>query len=377
MGQHTQQRPVPVAPSVRRVPNTSRRALRLGGTSVTGGQRHWREEMSHLRTVILFLAAILMLPAAVHAADVQYPKLNLKLSTTVGEQSNPAVVGKEFARLIEEATKGSIRIRVYPSDQLSGGNMSKGVEMIRSGAIELAYEPVDVMAVLDKSLLALSIPWIFPDYQQAEDSLLGSGGEYIKKVLRPQGIEALGFIHNGFRQLTNSKREIRTPADLKGMKLRVPGGDVFVKFFRVFGADPVAMSFSELFTALQQGTVDGQENGFDLITANKFYEVQKFVTAWNYIYGSFALVINKGVWDKFDDNTKKLFQETAKKVCRLGNQNVVDSEMAKRKQISDFGCKVTDLTEAELQAFKAMLGDYYKDVKQTYGAEACAAFGVK
>ena len=326
---------------------------------------------------MFFLAAILMLPTVVCAADTPYPKLNLKISTTVGEQSNPAVMAKEFARLIEEATKGNIHIRVYPSDQLAGGNMSKGVEMIRSGAIELAYEPVDVMAVLDKSLLALSIPWIFANYQEAEDCLLGSGGDYVKKILRAQGIEALGFIHNGFRQLTNSKREIRTPADLKAMKLRVPGGDVFVKFFKVFGADPVAMSFSELFTALQQGTVDGQENGFDLVTANKFYEVQKYITAWNYIYGSFALVVNKGVWDKFDDNTKKLFQETAKKVCRLGNQNVVDSEAAKRKQVEDFGCKVTDLTAAELQAFKSMLGDYYKDVKQTYGEEACAAFGVK
>ncbi|MCC8193559.1 MAG: TRAP transporter substrate-binding protein DctP, partial [Deltaproteobacteria bacterium] len=101
-----------------------------------------------------------------------------------------------------------------------------------------------VMAVLDQSLLALSIPWIFTNYQEAEDSLLGAGGDYIKKTLRAQGIEAVGFIHNGFRQLTNSKREVRTPDDLKAMKLRVPGGDVFVKFFRAFGADPVAMSFS-------------------------------------------------------------------------------------------------------------------------------------
>ncbi|MCC8194227.1 MAG: TRAP transporter substrate-binding protein DctP, partial [Deltaproteobacteria bacterium] len=131
------------------------------------------------------------------------------------------------------------------------------------------------------------------------------------------------------------------------------------------------------FTALQQGTVDGQENGFDLIVANKFYEVQKYITAWNYSYGSFALVFSKKTWDTFDDNTKKLLQDKAREVCRLGNQSVVDGEQAKRKLVTDYGCKVTDLTPDELQAFKNMLGEYYESVKKTYGEEACAAFGIK
>jgi TRAP-type C4-dicarboxylate transport system substrate-binding protein len=207
--------------------------------------------------------------------------------------------------------------------------------------------------------------------------LLGTGGDYVKKALRAKGIETLCFIHNGFRQLTNSKKEIRTPDDLKAMKLRVPGGDVFVRFFRAFDADPVAMSFSELFTALQQGTVDGQENGFDLIVANKFYEVQKYITAWNYSYGSFALVFNKKTWDGFDDNTRKMLQEEAAQVCRQGNQNVVESEAAKRKLVEDHGVKVIDLTPGELQAFKDKLGDYYKNVKEAYGTEAAIAFGVE
>ncbi len=323
---------------------------------------------------LLFLIS-LVLPVMVQAAD--YPSLKLKMSTTVGEQSNAAQMAKLYAKEVAEASNGKIKIRVYPSDQLSGGNMSKGVEMIRTGAIDVAFEPVDVMAVLDQRLLALSIPWAFSNYQEAEDSLLGKGGDFVKAALGAQGIEALGFIHNGFRQLTNSVREIRTPEDLKAMKLRVPGGDVFVNFFRVFGADPVAMSFSELFTALQQGTVDGQENGFDLITANKFYEVQKYITAWNYSYGAFALVFNKSTWDGLDDATKKLLQEKAAEVCKMGNKKVVDGEAEKRKFITEYGCKITDLTPEELQAFKSMLGDYYAGVKKTYGDEACAAFGIK
>nr|WP_319515804.1 DctP family TRAP transporter solute-binding subunit [uncultured Cohaesibacter sp.] len=333
--------------------------------------------MLNCKSFIASFVAGLVLPACVYAADIEYPKLSLKMSTTVGEQSNAAQMAQEFSKVVKEASGGKIKIRVFPSDQLSGGNMSKGVEMIRSGAIDVAYEPVDVMAVLDQRLLALSIPWAFTSYKEAEESLLGEGGDFIKGALREQGIEALGFIHNGFRQLTNSKKTIRTPDDLKNMKLRVPGGDVFVNFFRVFGADPVAMSFSELFTALQQGTVDGQENGFDLITANKFYEVQKYITAWNYSYGSFALVFNKKTWDSFDENTQKLLKEKAAEINAMGNKNVEDGEKEKRAFLTDYGVEITDLTPEELQAFKGMLGDYYAGVKETYGAEAVAALGIK
>ena len=160
--------------------------------------------MSHCkRKLSWFLAAMLMIPAAAFAQN--FPKLSLKMSTTVGEQSNAAVMAKEFAKVVGEASGNSINIRVYPSDQLSGGNMSKGVEMIRSGAIDAAFEPVDVMAVLDQSLLALSIPWIYTNYDEAEKILLGTGGDYVKKALSAKGIQPLCFIHNGFRQLTNSK----------------------------------------------------------------------------------------------------------------------------------------------------------------------------
>lgn len=325
----------------------------------------------------LLCVAVLFALVLASAGAGEYQKLNLKMSTTVGEASNAAVMCKLFAQKVADATDGNIKIRVFPSDQLSGGNMSKGVEMIQRGSVDCAFEPVDVMAVLDQSLLALSIPWTYESYQEAEENLVGSGGDYIKKQLAAKNIECLGFIHNGFRQLTNNRNEVRKPDDLKGMKLRVPGGDVFVNFFRIFSADPIAMSFSELFTALQQGTVDGQENGFDLVTANKFFEVQKYITAWNYSYGSFALVFNKAKFDKLDDQTKELFREIAAEVCRQGNQNVVDQEAAKRKMCEDFGCKVIDLTPEELQAFKNMMGDYYAAMKAKYGEEACTALGIE
>ena len=309
--------------------------------------------------------------------DVKYPKMKILLSTTVSEQSNATVAGKLFAEKIADRTNGNIEVAVYSSDQLSGGNMSKGVEMLTQGAIDCAFEPVDVLAVLDKKLLALSLPWTFDSYEQAEASLNSTGGEFIREKLRAKDIETLGFIHNGFRQLTNSKRSVTTPDDIKNMKLRVPGGDVFMEFFKSLGADPVSMSFSELFTALQQGTVDGQENGFDLITSTKFYEVQKYITSWNYSYGAFAMAFSSKTWESLNDDTRKLFRETAAEICKIGCENVVNNEESQRQEIMDYGCELTDLTQEQIQVFKEQLTGYYVKMKAQYGEEACKAFGIE
>ena len=303
----------------------------------------------------------------------------LKMSTTVGEQSNAVVVAKAFADGVKAKTGGAVEISVYASDQLSGGDMAKGVENIQNGAVDCAFEPVDVMANLDKTLLTLSIPWTFESYQDARDSLAGEGGAYITKTLDAKGIHTLGFIHNGFRQLTNSKRTVATPDDIKNLKLRVPGGDVFMKFFKALGCDPVAMSFSELFTALQQGTVDGQENGYDLITTNKFYEVQPYITQWNYSYGAFALVFNKATWDGFDDELKAILEEEAAAACELGNKNVEDSELDKIELCKTAGCEITELSEEQIEAFRQVpaVQAYYDEMKALYGEEACKAFNIE
>ena len=317
--------------------------------------------------------------ASGEASSYSGKSYKLKMSSTVGEQSNAVVVAKSFAEDVKAKTGGAVEISVYASDQLSGGDMAKGVENIQGGSIDCAFEPVDVMANMDQTLLTLSIPWVYTSYQEAEDALKGEGGAYITKALDAKGIHTLGFIHNGFRQLTNNKRQVTTPDDIKAMKLRVPGGDVFMKFWKAVGADPVAMAFSELFTALQQGTVDGQENGFDLITTNKFYEVQKYITEWNYSYGAFALVFNKATWDGFEPELQEILLECAETACALGNKNVVESEAAKKQQCIDAGCEVTTLTDEQIQAFKDLpsVQDYYAEMKAQYGAEACAAFGIE
>ena len=336
----------------------------------------WRSVVC-LMMVALLLVGCGSAGSGEEGSDEKYPEMKLLLSTTVSEQSNATLVAKMFAEEIDKATDGNIEVAVYSSDQLSGGNMSKGVEMLTQGAIDCAFEPVDVMAVLDNRLYALSLPWIFDSYEEAEECLNGEGREFIRSCLEKKDLETLGFIHNGFRQLTNSSHEVTKPEDLENLKLRVPGGDVFMEFFSALGADPVSMSFSELFTALQQGTVDGQENGFDLITSNKFYEVQDYVTNWNYSYGAFALVFSSDTWNELNEDTQQLLQETAEKVCKIGCENVVNNEEQQKQEIEDYGCQIVELTDQVIQAFQDKLEDYYKEMKTRYGEEAWEAFNVE
>lgn len=180
------------------------------------------------------------------------------------------------------------------------------------------------------------------------------------------------------RQLTNKVRPVSTPADLEGIKVRVPGGEPFMEAFTMLSADPLTMSFSELYTGLSQGTIDGQENGYDLIYNNSFYEVQPYITEWNYSYGAFALVFNKGVWDGLNEQTQQAIQAAADEVCATGNETVVNDEANQRQAIIDYGCEVIQLTDEQIQAFKDVLVEqgYYDYFYEKYGADAFEAFGI-
>ncbi|MGE4483717.1 MAG: DctP family TRAP transporter solute-binding subunit [Oscillospiraceae bacterium] len=309
---------------------------------------------------------------------VEYTEAKLLMSTTVGENSNAAKMCVLFADKVKEATGGAVEISTYPSDQLSGGDMPKGVDLLVNGSTDCAFEPVDVISSLDQSLLTLNLAWNLDSYDKAESMLNATAGQYVADKMSAQGITTLGFIHNGLRQLTNNKHEVTTLADLSDLKLRVPGGEPFMKVFTILGADPLTLSFSELYTALSQSTVDGQENGFDLIYNNSFYEVQKYITVWNYSYGAFGLFFNTESWDKLNDATKAVLQSCAQEVCRTGCQNVVDNEASQRQAIVDYGVKVTDLTADQIKVFKDKLisDGYYDYFYEKYGADAFTAFGI-
>lgn len=310
-------------------------------------------------------------------AEGEYQKVKLIMTVNGTNIATDTKTALKFAELVSEASNGNVVIDVFPNDQLAGGNATKGIEMIADGAVDLAAYASCTMSVLDEHLLVGTIPWVFDNYQQARAVLDTTGGQYYAKILKPQGITYLASAHNGFRQITNSKRAVKNPSDVEGLKIRIPAGEVYINFFKSFGADPVAMSWSEAFTAIQQGTIDGQENGFSVTNSAKVDEIQKYMTVWNYTYENYMFVANTEVFENLEPKTQELLREKVLEACEWGRNMVEnDEDKIKAKSIEE-GMEVTVLDSEQLKPFKAKVQPMTDNLKKKYGPEACEAFQIR
>ena len=342
------------------------------------------------KVIALVLAAVLcaaMLagcgssaPAASGSASSdapKYEKLTLTMAVNGTDTQVDSRVANHFKELVEAETDGTITIEVFPNDQLAGGSSSKGVEMVADGSTDIAAYATVALSVLDPKLGIALVPWTFSSYTQAREIIDATGLDFYNSVLNEYGLTAVGSFHNGFRQLSNNVRPVTTPDDLKGLKIRVPGGEIYMSFFKEFGADPTNMNWGEVFTALQQGTIDGQENGVSVTSTSGVLEVQDYVTIWNYSYENDLVVFNSALWDTLSADTQAMLTEKAVEACNWG-RDIVEAEHD--QLIEDFrakGVQVDVLTEEQIDAFKSRVTDFCQGFYEKYGEEACKAFEIK
>lgn len=306
-----------------------------------------------------------------------YPKLKLKISTSGTDQGIDAIAANYFAGIVEEASGGNIKITVYPNCQLAGGSMPKSIELlIAGGNYEMAVFSGSVLGNIDEKLLTHSIPFIFDSYKAASEKMDGTGGEYYTKLFKEKGLVYMSGMHNGLRQLT-SNTPVVTPEDLKGLKIRVPSGEVYMKTLGMFGADPVAMNWSEVFTALQQGTIDGHENGYQTIDSANIYEVQKYMTEWSWSYDGYWLMANQKDWATFDEATQKLLMEKAQDTAIYARKLLEDTEVELKQKFINSGVTIAELTEAQRAAFIEAARPAHEYFIKKFGAEACKAWGLE
>ena len=305
-----------------------------------------------------------------------YQQIELVMAVNGTDTQIDARVADYFAELVEERSDGSVTVAVFPNDQLAGGNASRGIEMIASGSVDLAAYATCTLAVVDGQLPVATIPWIFDDYAQAREVIDGTGGEYYAQRLSAKNMTYLGSFHNGFRQITNSKHEVRTPEDMENLKIRVPGSVVYMGFFRALGADPTSMNWSEVFTAIQQGTIDGQENGVSITSTSKMQEVQDYLTMWNYSYENDLFVANTQVWNNLEEQTRQLLQECAAEACDWGRDTLEAEEQEILEEFEAAGMTITYLTEEEQAAFEEAISGFKAEMIAEFGQEACEAFGI-
>lgn len=337
-------------------------------------------------TLILTLAALMLTgcapkteapaasaPAAEAPVEEVKPEI-LKMSVTTAESSTWTIGAQKFADLVKEKTGGKVEVKVYPNEQLSGGNQGKGVEMVMNGGIDLSYHSNIIYSIMDEKFGVISLPWLLPDYDTADSKLAGAGGEAIEKLLVEKGVKLLGFGENGFRQLTNSKKEVKTLADMKGLKIRIPGIKMYIELYKALGANPTAMNFAEVFTALQQKAIDGQENPMDVISSSKLYEVQKYMSVWNYSYDALILGMNKAKFDSFSPDIQEAIQEAATEACKF--QIALNREKG-AEQLQDFkdkGMVVYEFTNEDMKPFIEAVQSVYTEYEGIMGKELIDSF---
>lgn len=326
------------------------------------------------KTLALILLLCLILSFSAHAAAAQK---TIKLNTSWGENSSVQVAALRFGELLEEKLPGKYRVKVYPSNQLASGNQQTAVEMVQFGDIEMSMFGMTVLSFLDNRLAVVNMPFLINSAKDADQYIFDKEAESRKaldSILLENGMVSLAYGEAGFRQVTNSKREIRKPEDLKGLKIRVLATcPMFFDLYSALGADATAMNMSEVFTALQQGVVDGQENAVDTAKSYRLDEVQKYITCWNGVYDAVAFVASPVFWDKVSEDS-----DTIRACAEQAMQEQIESCRASESGIlKEFESKmtVTYLTDLQVAAFKEAVMPVYDLWEGKIGAELLAAFG--
>ena len=274
-------------------------------------------------------------------------------------------LGKELA----EKTDGRITVEIFPNSQL--GSERELVESIQLGNVDMTFVSSAVLGAFNKQFFALDIPFLFKDRAAVYRVLDGKIGQDLLASLSKVGIKGLGYWENGFRQLTNSKKAIQSPDDLKGMKMRTMENEVHIAAWKEEGANPAPLAFGELFTALQQGTFDAQEGPINLFYDMKFYEVQKFITKTNHVYSPWPVLINPDLYNRLSDGDKKILDEAVQKTTDYQRKLAQEADEKAVKAMTDV--TIVELTPEQLEAFSSRMGPVQDMVKKRVGPEIVEA----
>ena len=309
-----------------------------------------------MKKTVIFIATLAFVIGLAAGQVFAQPKV-LKISNGINEQHPSYLGGKKFGEILAAKLPGKYTVQVYANSQL--GDDVRATEAVRMGTLEMVTTSASPLTGLVPEFNVFDLPFIVPSTKAADAIFDGPIGAKLADDLEKKGLKLLCYYENGFRQLTNSKREVKSPADLKGLKIRTMQNPIHLDAFRAMGANPTPMPFSEVFTAMQQKTIDGQENPIPTIWLSKFYEVQKYVSLTGHVYGPHITLIGKKLWDSFPAADQKIIAEAAK-------ESAVYQRALNRQMDKDFvdnlrkaGCTVTELTPAQHKAFVDSVASVY------------------
>jgi len=310
---------------------------------------------------VLIMVIILVLSVI---GSVQAKELVFKLGQVLPAEHSWGICSSGFAEEVTQKTEGRVTIKAYPNAQL--GNEKDMIEGLQLGTLQMGLIGGGSFQDLVSKMAIANLPYAWEDHFHAYRAFDGELGDKLLALLAKKGIIGLSWWENGFRNITNSKRPINTPEDLKGLKLRVTPIKMRLDTFNALGALPVPMPFSELYSALQQGVVDGQENPLAIIYSNHFYEVQKYLSMTGHIWGTAILVISEKDWNKVSPGDQVIIKEAAKEWANKQRKMTRDAEDNLKSKLAEKGMIIN---EVDKTPFIAKVQPVWKEYEETFGKD--------
>ena len=307
-------------------------------------------------------------------SDLDWPEQTWNFTCSTTETSTWAEGGRKFGELMEKATGGKIKVNVYAADQLTNGNQSEGIQALIDGdPVQISMHSNLIYSAFDPRFNVVSLPFLFDSVEDADAKLDGEAGEKLKEILAEYGLHCMGIAENGFRQLTNSKQEVKSVDDIKNLKIRVAGSNLLMECYKRWGADATNMNWSETYTALQQKTVEGQENPLPAIDAASVQEVQPYCSMWNAIYDCLFFCINGDIYDSMTPEQQEVIDECGRLATEYerGINRAGDDEIMDRWQ-NENGVTITNYDDMDIDSFKEAVDgvdEWYQNELESQGYE--------
>ncbi len=298
--------------------------------------------------IVSLFALLLVVVTACSGSGSDGDTVKLKLAHSGSDSHQYNIAAKKFKELVEEKTGGSVKVEIHGNATL--GSEADVIEQVMDGSVDMTTVAADSsFANTVPEMNVFGIPYLFDDAEHVYSTLDGEVGKELLSLVDEHNMKGLGYWEVGFRHLTNNKKEIKTPDDVKGLKIRVQPAPVWESHMKALGASPTPVDFNELYSALDQGVVDGQENPLPTIDSMKFYEVQKYVALTAHTYSPAIVVMNNNAWDKLDEEQQKLVQEAVSETTKYHRETLTEKEEEIQNKLEENGVV---FTEPDREAFR-------------------------
>lgn len=315
--------------------------------------------MNRILKLVLLIGTLTFITACGSSNNGESGDVNLKLAHTGSESHQYHLAAEKFKELVEEKTDGSVEIEIHPNATL--GSEADVIEQVMDGSVEMStVAPDSSYANTVPEMNVFGIPYLFEDREHAYSTLDGEIGQELLDLSSDHNIKGLGYWEVGFRHVSNDKGEIIKPEDMKGLKIRVQPAPVWEQHMKALGANPTPVDFNELYSALDQGVVDGQENPLPTIESMKFYEVQKYVSLTAHTYNPAIVIMNEGVWDGLTDDQQTAIDEAVKETTTFHRELLEEKEDEIIELLEENNVTIT---EPDRDAFQEATKDVKDSVK--------------